>query len=59
MNVEGRVADGGVGEGVKGGNAILLSTRLMIDGAADCNLAFICHTEVNLASRLQVSKASS
>ena len=39
--------EGGLGDGVCEGREILVSTKLMMNGAVDYICDFICHTELN------------
>jgi len=50
----GRLIDGGDTEVVCGGRAMLLSTKSAMRGGTVVNQDFICQTERNLASVLQV-----
>ena len=59
MKIDGRLSEGGVGDGVYGGMAILLPTKVTIEGGLDSNLDIICHTEIKLGSVLHMENASS
>ena len=55
----GRAVDGAIGGGVGCGRGVPLLMRSWMEGVTSFSLALIFQTELNLASRLQVAKASS